>query len=338
MILECTECHTRYLVPDTAIGPSGRTVRCANCKHSWHQAPPMMADPAAKAEAARAPARARPTGDTRPAPAADVGDGTRAAATIASARSTVAEPKSAAAPPEAVEGPERAAAMAPVEAKGDAAAHRPNPVAAGRSAAPKRAASRPRSNAAGASTAAPAPAAAKPRRTFVDAGLERPAAAPAPARDYDPFAQEPLLKPRRNPARRRTAAAVIVGLSMLAGSGAILYSGAPGIASQLGLPVSDTQTPLRFVDNKIDRGRLASGSELFAVSGRIENPSGDRQQVPDIRAELHDAQGRVVYSWMINPPQRLIGPNGSLEFNSAKLDVPANSKTLELSFAGSAAR
>jgi predicted Zn finger-like uncharacterized protein len=37
MILTCPACQTSYTVKDGAIPPQGRTVRCAWCKHSWHQ-------------------------------------------------------------------------------------------------------------------------------------------------------------------------------------------------------------------------------------------------------------------------------------------------------------
>jgi predicted Zn finger-like uncharacterized protein len=39
MILTCPNCGTQYVVKDGAIPPQGRQVRCASCKHSWHQDP-----------------------------------------------------------------------------------------------------------------------------------------------------------------------------------------------------------------------------------------------------------------------------------------------------------
>lgn len=39
MILTCPECGTKYVVKDGAIPEGGRKVRCASCKHSWHQDP-----------------------------------------------------------------------------------------------------------------------------------------------------------------------------------------------------------------------------------------------------------------------------------------------------------
>jgi predicted Zn finger-like uncharacterized protein len=51
MILTCPACDTKYVVKNDAIPPGGRQVRCASCKHSWHQDPePAVAEPASDAD------------------------------------------------------------------------------------------------------------------------------------------------------------------------------------------------------------------------------------------------------------------------------------------------
>jgi hypothetical protein len=153
--------------------------------------------------------------------------------------------------------------------------------------------------------------------------------------DMDAFAHAPPFRPRRNPSKRWTIAALAAAAVMLAGIGAIQYFGTPNLAARLGLPVGPVDIPLLLqMPRKPERRTLESGNELFAITGQIVNPTSETQRVPDIFAELRDAQKRIVYSWTITPPKRSIAPKASLEFNSAEVDVPKGAVELKLTFSG----
>lgn len=74
MIIACPACSTRYVVPDSAIGIDGRTVRCAKCKHSWFQdGPELELSGADVIEAAPSPPSPAPA-PTTPAPEPETDD------------------------------------------------------------------------------------------------------------------------------------------------------------------------------------------------------------------------------------------------------------------------
>lgn len=264
MIIACPACSTRYVVPDSAIGVEGRTVRCAKCRHSWFQTGPELPERPAAVEAEQAPV----------APVA--------------AQAEPSVPQAVAEPVPPTPGPAAGVAEAP---------------------------------------APPVPTRPEPRRARAEA-----VASPAVADGPSPFAHEPPFRPRRNPARLWTAAAVAFALTVAALIGLVTWLGLPDW-----LPVphrtfgaSRPDLELSFPPERQDRRTLPNGTEYFGASGTVTNVGKDVREVPPILIVLRDAQNRVVYTWNVIPPKDVLKPGESETINEAVTDVPRNARFAEI--------
>jgi predicted Zn finger-like uncharacterized protein len=292
MILTCPNCGTQYVVKDGAIPPQGRQVRCASCKHSWHQ------DPEAAAEAVPPPVAA-----PEPEAAAEPEEESIAEAAMID-------------PSSGPEAEERAYEEAVVAEAAEAQA--PGPADTEPTAPPPE--------------IAPQTQATDPPQTAAAAEASDFDAPPSPEVQVDddffsPFAERDYAEPRP---RRPLLTVLIVLLLVAAIAAAFWFLAPPEWKARLGVADAGA-TPLTLVTTHMDRQKLESGNELLTVAGRVLNPTGESQSVPPIYAQLKTRAGKVIYSWTIAPPAPTLGPGASASFNSAEVNVPSGGDELTIS-------
>jgi len=296
MILTCPACDTKYVVKDDAIPPGGRQVRCASCKHSWHQDPEVgVAEPATAADI---------DFGGPPPPSPDAFDESSAeAADMAEAQDMVSdEPQ-----PEIDDGGQSAWGEVAEEPVAEQIIEQ-RPIADD-----------------GANVAMEeAPAIADEWR------VPEPVAAVAEEEEfvgYAPIADEDDQSRRRWPL-------ILALLTLIIAAAAAFWFLAPAEWKQRAGISQAGATPLQLMITNPDRQTLASGNELLSISGRVINPTDDAQNVPPIHAVLRNAQTKaVVHRWTIAPPARVLAPRTSASFNSAELDVPKGGDELTVTFA-----
>ena len=299
MILTCPSCGTQYVVKDGAIPPQGRQVRCASCKHSWHQDPE---GPEAEPEYVEPDVEADESAATQ-------------SEDESIAEATLIEPRSG---PEAEE---RAYEEAMVEQAEEPVA----PETVHSSAAPESEHQR---------EVAEFAAEHRAQELSADLGGASPVAAdwsepPQPEATDDEFSPFPVaddLGPRR---RSPIITILVILLIVVAAAAAFYFLAPPDLKARLGL-ATGAASPLALVTTHMDRQKLESGNELLTVTGRVINPTAEEQDVPPIQAQLRSRGGQVVYSWTIAPPARTLPPNASASFNSAEVNVPPGGDELTI--------
>ena len=299
MIIACPACSTRYVVPDSAIGIEGRTVRCAKCKHSWFQDGPELE--LTGEQALDTPA---PTAPSPPPPAPP------AAPPMPQPDREVADDEPAPVPrPERDEVPEPAAEREPeVE---DAVEHYPSEDSYAESA-----------------LEGPPPVAET---------APPPPPMPEPDAEYSQFDYEPPFKPRRNPLKIWTGVAAIFALLVAGTIAAVSYYGVPDWlpVSKPTFGVEQPDLVLDFPEDQIDRRTLPDESILFAVSGTITNVGRETRRVPNVLVAFYDETDTRAYRWVIDPEVETLAPGESVTINEANNEIPKRARKARIGWSPS---
>ena len=301
MILTCPSCGTQYVVKDGAIPAEGRQVRCAACKHSWHQDPEGR-EPLELEERAEVTTGAE-TIEQPPAPIES--EAVDHAPSVKTDEPTSDDDESLAEaalidPRSGPEAEERAYEEAVLEGETDAEPALEPPAAA---------------------------AAAEVEQPAADEDWNAPPDGEAAPDMFSPFSSEDAEEPRRGGALGKV---LIVALVVVALAIAFWFLAPADMKARLGI-ASAGASPLQVSNPPhVERLQLASGNELLTVSGRVINPTAREQEVPPLNARLTNQSGKLVYSWTIAPPTRSLAAGASASFNSAEVNVPPGGEYLTI--------
>jgi predicted Zn finger-like uncharacterized protein len=151
-----------------------------------------------------------------------------------------------------------------------------------------------------------------------------------PAPDRSQFAHEPPFKPRRNPAKLMTYAAIAFALLIAVLGTVTWYFG----WFQGSFAAAGKEPDLKIVlHDNLQLGRDADGSPYFIASGSIVNPTAETQKVPELLVTLKDAGGRSVYSWTMKAPKSSLAPGAKMDFSQLRRDVPLAASRISVGWA-----
>jgi predicted Zn finger-like uncharacterized protein len=312
MLIVCPSCATSYMIEPTAVGSTGRTVRCARCKATWHAGGPKPAtDVTAFVDNVIAEAEAQTAPRTRteaPPPAAQAAPPPQAAQAAAddfgaedSESITATDTK---APP--VEPPP----PAPAEVQAEPAEPEPALIADAPSLVP--------------------PIEHEPLPDAANSEIE--------SEDGESFAaRRQRLQGRRKQSRRssRWTAVILVLVACnvaLVGARNEVVRYLPQTASlfaAIGLPVN--LRGLKFENVRISKENQ-DGIGILIVEGAVVSEAGKPIEVPRLRFAARNSTGQEVYTWTMPPPRSILGPGERLEFRSQTPAPPAEASDVMVRF------
>ncbi len=306
MLIVCPSCASSYMIDSAAVGPAGRTVRCARCKASWHAGGPQpepdvtafVDNVIAQAEEEQpAPRRT----EASPAPAAHAQDTAQDAIPEAPGPNTAAENE---APPLEPPGEPVSAVATPAD--------EPEPIAL-----------------------AEAPPLVPPIEHDPLPETADPEPDSEEAESFD-VRRLQLLARRRQSRRSSHWTAVILVLvavnAALVGARSEVVRYLPQTASlfaAVGLPVN--LRGLKFENVRISN-EVQDGNSILVVEGAIVSETGKPVEVPRLRFAARNATGQEVYTWTMPAPRSILNAGERLQFRSQIPSPPAEASNVMVRF------